>query len=101
VLRSDQKDLLPSKWGGDLFNTMTSVNDNYLGGMIYLSRMADSETKTFQKYVIKDVKEKIEAEKIEAIEENKRGGGGGELDLFNGTVDMCTYLQLSMNIFFF
>lgn len=76
---ADQKDLLPSKWGGDLFNTMTSVADNYLGGMIYLSRMADSATKTYTRSTeVKDVKAAaLEAEKIEAAGEgdkNKRRG---------------------------
>ena len=76
---ADQKDLLPSKWGGDLFNTMTSVADNYLGGMIYLSRMADSATKTYTRSTeVKDVKAaSLEAEKIEAAGEgdkNKRRG---------------------------
>ena len=44
-----QKALLPSKWSGDLFNTMTSVTDDYLSGMIYLSRMADSSIKNYVK----------------------------------------------------
>ena len=75
----DQKDLLPSKWGGDLFNTMTSVADNYLGGMIYLSRMADTETKRHpSKYnELKDLNAtSLETEKTELVggegDKNKR-----------------------------
>lgn len=77
---ADQKDLLPSKWGGDLFNTMTSVADNYLGGMIYLSRMADSATKTYTRSTeVKDVKAaSLEAEKIEAAGEGDRSKRRGD-----------------------
>ena len=74
---TDQRDLLPSKWGGDLFNTMTSVADNYLGGMIYLSRMADSATKTYTRNnEIKDLKTTTqETEKIESAGEDKNRKG--------------------------
>jgi hypothetical protein len=82
-LKADQKNLLPSKWGGDLFNTMTSVADNYLGGMIYLSRMADSTNKTYMKSNdLKDTKTaSLETEKIEADGEgDKSRRGAGEDD---------------------
>ena len=63
-----------------MFNTMTSVADNYLGGMIYLSRMADSATKTYTRSTeVKDVKAaSLEAEKIEAAGEGDRSKRRGD-----------------------
>lgn len=77
---NDHKDLLPSKWSGDLFNTMTSVSDDYLSGMIYLSRMADSSTKNYAKQI--DVEDK-KATSLEG--ETNAASGDGDASRRSGT----------------
>jgi hypothetical protein len=100
-LKADQKNLLPSKWGGDLFNTMTSVADNYLGGMIYLSRMADSANKTYMKSNdLKDTKTaSLETEKIEADGEGDKSRRGAGKDDSSSAYDTSSTTDMGAKLY--
>ena len=82
---NDQKALLPSKWSGDLFNTMTSVTDDYLSGMIYLSRMADSSTKN---YVTQTDVEDKKATSLEGDSNASSGDGDSRRSGTENRIDM-------------